>query len=533
MRCHVRRMRRGSRYRAAQLLCTATALALAGSIPAPTQGGQPTAGSVVLSPFTLNAPGQSLTAEEGLLFVPENRARSESRIIGVHFIRIRGTRTSGAPIFFLPGGPGSFVTRANLGSARNLREIEFLRASGRDIVFVNQRGNPAVPLASTLVWHFPPKPLAQAETQRSDADALRMSVRQGQAEWARRGVDLSGYDILNIADDVEDLRQALGYDRLILRGGSFGSQWTFAILKRHPSSVDRVLLRGIEPLDYGYDSPQGLWNAVGRVAATADADPRLKGIIPKGGLLETVKTILARLDAYPQTVTITDRAEGHAVVVTVGKYDLQQVLKYPTPGPYRDNLERWPRFIFELYQGDYRYLAATALESRRGGAERPMIGLLIDNSLGISAEREARLEREVEQQWIGPVEPAYFATRDLTATARVPDAFRTDAPINQPAVLFQGDMDFSTPFENAVHQARSLRRGRLVVVHGGTHSVDDEVEALLPALKAALQRFLAADSGAEIDAALAALPAEVSLPPMAFDTLEGPSLYERWVKRSW
>ena len=520
--------------RTAGLLCVAAALAFvaacAGTTPA--RGGEPAAGSVVLSPFTLNVNGQSLAAEEGLLFVPENRTKPQSRIIGIHFIRIRGARGSGSPVFYVPGGPGTFVTRANIGNARYQREIEFQRASGRDLVFVNQRGNPAVPLASNLVWPAAPEPLDQAATQQREAEATRASVEQGQAEWTKRGVDLTGYDIFNITDDVEDLRQALGYDRIIFCAGSFGSQWTFAFVKRHASSVDRVLLRGVEPLDYGYDSPMWLWNAVERVAAAADEDPALKGLIPPGGLIQAVKTILDRLEKQPQTVAITDRRDGRTVSVTVGKYDLQRVLKYPTPQPYRNNLERWPRFVLELYQGDYRYLAATALESRTGGG-RPMIGLLIDNSLGISAEREARLESETEQQWIGPVEPQYFASRDLTVTARVPDAFRADAPIELPAVFLQGDMDFSTPMENAQHQATLVGHGRLVTVHRGTHSVDDEVEALHPELKAALQRYLAADTGAEIDAALEALPAEAALPPIRFETLEGPSLYERWLKRSW
>jgi pimeloyl-ACP methyl ester carboxylesterase len=518
----------------ARSLCAVTVFALATACTesTPARGGAPAAGSIVLSPFTLNVNGQSLAAEEGLLFVPENRAKPQSRMIGVHFIRIPGARGSGSPVFYLPGGPGTFVTRANIGNARYQREIEFQRASGRDLVFLNQRGNPAVPLASNLVWPAPPEPLGQATTPQSEAEALRAAVQQGQEEWATRGVDLAGYDIFNITDDIEDLRRALGYDRIIFCAGSFGSQWTFAFLKRHPSKVDRVLLRGVEPLDYGYDSPKWLWAAVERVAATADADPGLKGLVPEGGLLQAVKTILDRLEKRPQTVTIMDRTDGKPVTVTVGKYDLQRVLKYPTPQPYRNNLERWPRFILELYQGDYRYLAATALDARTAGG-RPMIALLIDNSLGISAEREARLEAETEQQWIGPVEPQYFATRDLTVTARVPDAFRADAPIDAPAVFLQGDMDFSTPMENAQHEATLLSHGRLVVVHRATHSVDDEVEALHPELKAALQRFLAADTGDEIDAALEALPAESALPPIAFETLEGPSLYERWLKRSW
>jgi hypothetical protein len=111
----------------------------------------------------------------------------------------------------------------------------------------------------------------------------------------------------------------------------------------------------------------------------------------------------------------------------------------------------------------------------------------------------------------------------------VPESFLADWTIDRPVVMFQGDMDFSTPMENAQHQAEFLRRGHLTIVHGGTHSVDDEMEQFLPDLAGALQRYLSVDSDEEIDAAIHALPAEASLPAPTFETLDGASLYDRWL----
>jgi pimeloyl-ACP methyl ester carboxylesterase len=496
----------------------------------------PAAGTVHTFPFLIPGPpgGAGLAGEEGLVFVPENRAKAASRIIAVHFMRIPGTNAAKrAPIFVLPGGPGSFYPRDGLVRGPQRIELDVLRASGRDVVIVNQRGNPLAPFTANMRWLFPARPLDKPPTEASYRAMLRQAVTDGLATWSKRGMDPAGYDILNIADDVNDLRRALGYDKIILRGGSFGSQWSFAILKRHPQIVDRALLHGIEPLDYGYDSPAWLWAAVERLSALAGADPHLKALIPAGGLAGAVKTLIGQLDASPRRVVITDPANGSDVAVTIGAQDLIDNLLYPasTGSLFRENLVRWPRFVLELVNGDYRYLAALVFADRTNTEGPGMLGLLIDNSLGITREREKKLLAEEAQEWVGKVHPFYRESRDLTPTPDVGDGFRADFEIPVPVVLMQGDTDFSTPLENALHEKRFLKRGHAIIVEGGgTHSVGQEIYEFLPDVKAALQRYLTVELDPMPADLFAGLPEKVRLPAPPFETLTGPSLYDRWLK---
>lgn len=488
------------------------------------QTPSPAAGTVHLTPAVLDADdGSPIAYEEGILFVRENRRTDASRIIAVRFRRFPAQEgADGPPVFYLPGGPGSTINQGELTDADGQRMIDFFTSVG-DFVLVDQRGNanidvPFMPDMNMAVRGVPLDAPGDPEVLR---DAYRNGFTAALDAWQARGIDLSGYDILNAVDDVNDLRAALGYEQIILRGNSFGSQWSFAVMKRHPEHVARALLGGIEPLDCAYDRPSHVWAAHQRIIRLAEADPDLQGVLPDGGLESAIRSLLDRLEDQPETVTVPHPKTGNPVTVVVGRYDLQQALKRFAPNYYtREGLARWPRFILEMLDGDFRYLAALTYRSRQSD-RIPLIFPLIDHSLGITAEREQTLQADTATEWVGPINHFYDATRDLSPTPDIGDAFRTGLTIDVPVLMIQGDLDRSTPVENAHAVHKELPTSHLLHVENGTHLAIREARRFHPQVQTQVLAFLKTGS-------FSALPDRVTLPAPDFEEPSSTSLFEQF-----
>ncbi len=129
-----------------------------------------------------------------------------------------GAAGTHAPVFYLAGGPSQ--SWANLG-------LEFITAAGiqsapYDLVFVEQRGTGL----ST--------PLLDCEENDSIADCYN--------NLRKNGIDTRIFNTLALADDVDHVRNGLGYKKIILNGTSYGTTWARAVAARHPDIVERMLL---------------------------------------------------------------------------------------------------------------------------------------------------------------------------------------------------------------------------------------------------------------------------------------------------
>lgn len=510
----------------------------AASAPPSRDGATIRSGQIILTPDVVtDERDRTLSVRRGLLFVPENRRAPASRLIAIHFIvfpAAQPVKRDRAPVFLLPGGPGWDI---DFSDPLWFDEIERLRRT-RNVVYVSQRGYAGAPgLVPDLRVSYPARSPDMMVPAQARAEQDREILAQAFSRWSASGVDLAGYDILNITADVNDLRRALGHEKIVLRGCSFGSQWSLAYMARWPETVDRAVLSGVEPLDYGYDSPDWIWASMARVARAAEIQPRMAARIPEGGVMMALRTVISRLEAASVTVTIRDPAGAGDLRVPVGADDLRAVLTDLSLGKRRprENLAQWPRFVLEMYAGDFRFLAVRTAETRARSRTESLLLATMNHSVGIDADRAARLFQEPAATWLGDINLKESVTRSRAPTPQVDDAFRQERTIDIPTLLIAGDYDWSTPIENAERLSALLTSGKLVTIEGGRHCTETnygELSMEQPSATNALYGFIDRDFGqAGATAFFATLPSSIELPSISFTPPSGTSLYDEWLAR--
>ena len=477
----------------------------------------PRSGDVQLKPWTLRTPaGETIECELGTLFVPENRQEPTSRTIGIGFLRVKALQPTGAPpTIHLPGGPAnSYLLNLN---ATKPNEADRVAPSGyvedialyrriSDIIYFDQRGYSHA-AGEVLIHSFqtPDYPLDQPGTLERDTQEFVDMTRAALAELARKGVDPRGYTAHECAADVDALRKALGYDKVVLIGQSFGGQWTFTTMRLFPQIVARAVISGVEPLDHGYDMPSHIHASMRRMWFAAEKDPRFKDYLPPGGITAAVRDIIRRLEQRPLVVTVKDEKSGQDVTVTLGRDDFR-------PNPLE------PAAILAIYHRHYDAWARSIIARRRAHRSSvALIGPLIDTALAVTPLRRFLLRTDAAIDVLGQWNfDDYMATEELWPTTDVGDDFRNEIQQTIPVLFVQGTWDTSTPMENLVQVMPHFVNSRALIVHQGEHGAYARVRRTLPIVTAAIMEFIQTGNTTN-------LPSAVTVPPREFKAPDFPA----------
>ena len=472
------------------LLCAVVAGALLHGAPDIPLGAWSGSGNLALQKRWAWAGRDAVSYELGTIQVPENRVNPQSRSISIAFVRIPANpaATGAPPVFLLPGGPGDSYVEAFTARGRRWLELSGLRRAilrfreAGEIILIDQRGNSQIGERLRFAYHPEDLPFDQPSLPaiefQADVRTARAAVDQ------HRGKDLSGYTIEACAGDVDALRRALGYKHINLFGLSFGSQWSFAVMRLFPGTIQRALLSGVEPLDASFDKPGDVVAALHRIARAAEIDPALKPHIPQGGLFAAIDTVFQRIERSPVSVKIAS-PEGRVRNIVLGTGDLQKYMLHDAVS--------WPARMLALYHGDYRHWARSAINERAGGRSdtASLLAPLIDANLGVSRVRETRLRNDPATRYLGLWSlGSYRATRPVWPIANARDAFRVPVPISVPTLIVHGDWDISTPIENSLRIRPYFDRVHMINVHRGSHGAVHELADQHPEVMRGIVGFL-------------------------------------------
>jgi len=413
-----------------------------------------------LSPCPL--PGVPGAAFCGTYEVFEDREARAGRKIPLKIVLLPATGPDRAPdpIFFLAGGPGQ-------GETPDAPDLASLSHTRRDLVLVDTRGTGGSNPLSCRLW---------GDGTRLD-HLFPLDAATACRDELRQRADLTRYTTAAAMDDLNEVRRYLGYGRVNLMGGSYGTYAAQVFLARHPEAVRSVVMSGVvkpgdpAPLYHARNAQQ----ALELLARDCAAEPACHAAFPR--FREEVSAVLDRLARKPVRVEVTHPETGKPVAVLLTRSAAADAVRFILYNPRRASA--LPLFVHQAAQGDYRELADAAVQTRWNIQSTLALGLLFSVTC---AEDLPRIDpKEIPAATRGTFYGDDRVREQLAVCALWPhaplppgsgDLVHSDVP----ALLLSGERDPVTPPADAARVAKGFPHGLLVQIPHGTHNGDGDCQ---------------------------------------------------------
>jgi pimeloyl-ACP methyl ester carboxylesterase len=333
----------------------------------------------------------------------------------------------------------------------------------RDIVLVDQRGTGQsaaldCPRLESITYEFDAAEVR--ETTRACLEALHGDPRF--------------YTTSLAVDDLEALRQALGYGAWNVYGVSYGSRVAQHYAQRYPQAVRTMTLDGIIPpgLALGPDiagNAQATLDAIlGRCAATGycqEAFPRLEAQLNELG---------AELRAGPVDLELPNPVSGRVQPMRLHYAHLAMTLRLLSYAP--ETAALIPLIIDEaVSRGNYLPLASQALRLEEQLGESISFGMhnsvVCTEDVPFYGDLSSR-SAELAASYLGPDQVRALQTIcELWPRGVLHDALREPRESAVPALLLSGEHDPVTPPEYGRQALEWYPNGRHLEAPGQGHGI--------------------------------------------------------------
>jgi pimeloyl-ACP methyl ester carboxylesterase len=313
------------------------------------------------SPCPFDIP-EGAPVECGFVVVPEDHDNPAGPTIrlAVATFRDQSDDHQPDPVLLLAGGPGERI----VGRAAVLAQFLAPIYPNRDLIAFDQRGvglsEPALECPEFVESLFDildePDPNAAMKTI---FDAILACRDRLVAE----GHNLSAFNTVQNAADVNAIRVALGYDEINLYGGSYGSLLAQAAMRDHPEGIRSVAVNSVLPLEKSLfvEAATTTSTAIMRLLDACAADEACDAAYPN--LEEKLFEVIDRLNDEPIPVSLTNPLDGRSYdAVLTGETVTANLVTFLY---LTQIIPALPQAVDNLYEGDFGLI--TQLSSTRLG----------------------------------------------------------------------------------------------------------------------------------------------------------------------
>lgn len=442
-------------------------------------------------------------AQCGVFEVSENPRDPHTKKIALNILRIPAVNpvSEKDPLFVIAGGPGQSAVVVAESIHRAFGEIR----KNRDIVFVDQRGTGK---SQPLDCDVEPELTKQLSEQEQEA-LLQESV----ANCVKKNKDRAAFYTTNYAvTDLDEVRKALGYEKINLWGGSYGSRVVLEYMRRYPAQIRSGILDGAAPVSIALpwfmevDGLTGLQAINKQCADTPECASHYGDIVAKA------QKVSNQLLQAPQAIKISHPRTQEKVVVNLTAQDFSGVVRLALYN--RDVSSLLPQVISNADAGDYELFASLSYLAK---SKSDMAGISYGMHYTVACNEDYPLYKDKN-----PLGSNVFLNSQMVQhykkvcaqwpRAELPADYWEPIKSDTPVLILSGAMDPVTPPRWGDVVASNLPNSIHVIAPGGHHIITGEgcISQLIAA-------FVVKGEGKTLDTTCAKniQPLAIHIPPAA------------------
>jgi pimeloyl-ACP methyl ester carboxylesterase len=378
-------------------------------------------------------------------------------------------------VLALAGGPGQAALPLGEFIAKALAPA----LGTRDLLIYDQRGTgTSDPLACGALSGF-----SGSASQAFERCALEIGPARG------------AFTTQESVEDIEAIRQAAGYEKLVLYGTSYGTKVAEEYAERYPQYVESLVLDSVVPPNGPEPFSLPTFQAIGSVLGELCSDNACAGITTNP--LADIATLTARLRKHPLSGSVYN-GSGHRENATLDESgllgileagDLNPALRALLPAAVHSALNNYPDPLLRLQalaEGLIPNLPSGHPVEESEGIDEALYVTTTCEEMPFPWQRSAPATTRLAEATAAlkalpstdfyPFDAATALDNSLLSPcASWPDASAASAQTgelpNVPTLILSGAQDLRTPTSNALQVAAKIPDAQLLVVPYTGHSV--------------------------------------------------------------